>query len=66
MENNLFHYFKAKYKPKENNKEKVRILGKEFIGNNKFICKIIYKRKSFELKEYIEDITLEMKVEINI
>ena len=56
MENNLFHYFKAIYKPNENNKEKVRILGKEFIEKNKFICKIIYKHKSFELKEYIEDI----------
>ena len=51
------------YKPEEHNKEnldnienKIRILGKKFILNNKNKCKIIYKETEYELKEYFEEI----------
>ena len=42
------------YKPKKNNKEKVRIFGKWFIDNNIQKCRIIYNNKEYELKEYLE------------
>ena len=45
-----------KYKPKKDNKEKVRIFGEDFINNNIHKCKIIYKEEEYELKEYFEDI----------
>ena len=44
------------YKPKENNKEKIRIFGTEFVKNNIDICKIIYNNEEYELKEYFNDI----------
>ena len=37
-------FFDLYYKPKETNKEKVRILGETFLNNNKNKCKIIYKK----------------------
>ena len=43
-------------KPIENNKERVRIFGKKFVKNNQDKCKIEYKDKIYELKEYFEDI----------
>ena len=49
-------FFDLYYKPKENNKEKVRILGETFLNNNKNKCKIIYKNLICELKEYFKDI----------
>ena len=42
------------YKPK--NEGNVRIFGANFVNNNKKKCKIIYKNKEFELKEYFNDI----------
>ena len=42
------------YKP--NNEGNVRIFGADFVDNNKKKCKIIYKNKEFELKEYFNDI----------
>ena len=47
------------YKPnndKEKNKEKVRIFGAKFINNNIYKCRILYKNKKYELKEFFEDI----------
>ena len=44
------------YKPKENEKDIIRIFGKKFVKKNKDKCKIIYKGKEYELKEYFEDI----------
>ena len=44
------------YGPKEEYEEKLRIFGEIFVNNNKNKCKIIYKNKEYELKEYIEDI----------
>ena len=38
------------------NNNKVRILGEKFVNKNKYKCKIIYKNKIFELKEWLEDI----------
>ena len=43
-------------KPKENNKDKVRILGKKFIINNEKNCIIIYEGKEYILKNYFEEI----------
>ena len=51
-----FYYLIAEYKPKNDNEEKVKILDKSFIKNNRNKCKIIYKNKKYELKEYFEDI----------
>ena len=50
------YYLIAKYKPDENNDEKVKILDRYFIKKNKDKAKIIYKNKIYELKEYFEDI----------
>ena len=44
------------YKIKENNTEKVIIFGYSFVKNNRDKCKIIYKNKEYELKEYFNDI----------
>ena len=52
------YYIIAKYKTNENTKEKTKILGEKFIKRNKNKCKIIYKNKIYELKEYIEDIDI--------
>jgi len=44
------------YKPKEDNKNKVRIFGKNFVSNNMQKCKILYNGNEYDLKEYLEDI----------
>ena len=44
------------FKPEDDNTENVRIFGKKFVYNNKDKCKIIYKSKEYELKEFFEDI----------
>ena len=49
------YYITTYYKLYQNN-ELMKILGKEFIKNNRNKCKIIYKNKIYELKEYFEDI----------
>ena len=45
-----------KYKPNEKNEEKMKILDSRFIIKNINNCKIIYKNKKYELKEYFEKI----------
>ena len=54
MEQNQF-YFKLYYSRK-NYEGKIRIFGRKFVENNKNKCKIIYKNKVLELKEYFEEI----------
>ena len=44
------------YKPKKDNKYKIRIFGKKFVKNNKDKAKIIYNGNEYELKEFFEDI----------
>ena len=44
------------YKPKEDNKEKVRIFGECFVNNNMQKCRVIYNNEEYELKEYFNDI----------
>ena len=56
FEKSKVFYVKAIYEPKQNNKEKLRIIGKEFFNRNRFKCKMIYKNKLFKLKEFIDDI----------
>ena len=41
---------------KVNNKKKIRIFGQDFVYNNIYKCKIIYKNKEYELDEYINNI----------
>ena len=41
---------------KEYNEDVLRIFGKNFVKRNKYKCKIIYKNKKYELKEYFEEI----------
>ena len=41
---------------KVNNKKKIRIFGQDFVYNNIYKCKIIYKNKEYELNEYINNI----------
>ena len=41
---------------KEYNDDVLRIFGKYFVKHNKNKCKIIYKNKKYELKEYFEEI----------
>ena len=60
------YYFIAKYNSNEKYKEKVKILDKEFIKNNKDKCKIIYKNKKYELKEYFEDIDINYNIKYPI
>ena len=52
----LSYYFIAKYEPKRNNINNLKILGRAFIDKNKNNCKIIYKNKIYELEEYAKDI----------
>ena len=40
----------------EYTEDKLRIFGKDFVTNNKRRCRIIYKNKKYELKEYLEEI----------
>ena len=42
-----FFEFEITYKPKDNNEENVRILGKRFVNRNKNNCSIIYKDKEY-------------------
>ena len=44
------------YKPKKDNANDVRILGKKFVENNKDKAKIIFNGTENELKEYFKDI----------
>ena len=48
----------AYYKPNENDEKKVKVLDIYFIKKNRNKCKIKYKNKIFELKEYFEDIDI--------
>ncbi len=49
--------FEVTYQMKEeNNQDKLRILGENFINKNKFNGQIIYKNKTYRLEEYFEDI----------
>ena len=43
------------YKSKKENKDKIRIFGKNFVKNNKDKAKIIFNGNEYELKEYFED-----------
>ena len=59
MEYEIFkriNYIIAKYKINKNNEKRTKILGEDFIKRNRKKCKIIYKNKIYELKEYFEDI----------
>ena len=51
-----FPNIKIVYNQNKERKEKIRIFGSSFIINNKEKCKIIFKDKECELKEYFEDI----------
>jgi len=51
-----YYCIKANYHPNPINSQKVKILGSMFINNNKDKCKIIYKNKIYELREYFEEI----------
>ena len=44
------------YKSKKENKDKIRIFGKNFVKNNKDKAKIIFNDNEYELKEFFEDI----------
>ena len=57
-EKKKIYYIKSNYKPPENNNEKVNILNRQFVESNKKNCKILYKNKIYELKEYFEDIDI--------
>ena len=50
----LYHPINKQNKIEKN--KKLKILDQSFIINNKDKCKIIYKNKEYELKEYFEDI----------
>ena len=43
------------YKPNNHN-NKLRLFGDVFINNNIYKCKIIYKNKEYDLKQFIDDI----------
>ena len=49
--------FLIKFYRKNEDKEKIRIFGEYFVKNNKDKCKVIYKEKENELKEFFEDIS---------
>ena len=51
------YYFIANYDPNFFSK-KLKIIDKQFIKKNRTICKIIYRNKLYELKEYFEDIDI--------
>ena len=54
---------KLNYKVKKNQKEKLRLFSSYFIKKNKLICKIIFKNKIYEIKEFLDDIYLNYKDE---
>ena len=49
-------YIDITYEPSRNQKDKTKIFGEYFVKNNKDKCKILYKDKEYELKEFFEDI----------
>ena len=53
------YLFKLKYKT--NQAKKLKLFGKCFIMKNKLICKMIYKNKTYELQEYLDDIDTNYK-----
>ena len=40
--------------PEENKKYTIKILGNNFVENNKYNCEILYNNKKYELTEYFE------------
>ena len=54
-----YYLFKLKYKTKK--VEKLKLFGKFFILKNKLSCKMIYKNKTYQLKEYLDDIDTNYK-----
>ena len=58
------YYITATYKV--NNEKKIKILGKNFVENNKNNFKIIYMNKIYELQEYfeIEQVVKELEIKI--
>ena len=58
-----YYIINVNYKQKEKNEEKIKILDKNFIIKNRNNCKIIYKNKIYDLKEYFEDIDVNNKNE---
>ena len=50
--------FKLKYKT---GPEKLKLFGKYFVDKNKLFCKMIYKNKIYQLKEYLDDIDTNYK-----
>ena len=58
--------FEIIYKPKKNNQKKTKIFSYSFINKNKDKCKIIYKNKEYELKEYFEELDNNYKNEEKI
>ena len=55
--------FKLKYKT---GPEKLKLFGKYFVDKNKLFCKMIYKNKIYEIKEYLDDIDNNYKTEDTI
>ena len=47
-------FFELRYKATKNGN--IKIFHKDFVDRNKDKCKIIYKNKEYELKEYFEDV----------
>ena len=58
MKNGNINIFKLIYQPDEKNEKKVKIFDAVFIYKNIDKCKIIYRNKKYELKEYFEDIDI--------
>ena len=54
---------KLNYKVKKNQKEKLRLFSSYFIKKNKLMCKIIFKNRIYEIKEFLDDIYLNYKDE---
>ena len=54
----VIYYIKAIFAQNNKSNKKIKILGTTFIKNNKIKCKIIYKNKFCELKEYLEDVDI--------
>ena len=63
-EMNIFDEINIKYKIKD--QEEIKIFGKEFVKNNKNICKIIYEDKEYDLSEYIKINNKKEKLEIKL
>ena len=52
------YYIKTYYIKNKTGDKDVKILDKDFIKKNKYKCKIIYKNKIYELKEYFSYIDI--------